>query len=33
MMAATTFLTTRFHRRSLRRVWLVVEFVGTAGCG
>ena len=30
MMAATTFLTTRFHRRSLRHVWLVVEFVGTA---
>ena len=30
MLAATTFLTTRFHRRSLRHVWLVVEFVGTA---
>jgi hypothetical protein len=31
-MAATTFLTTRFHRRSLRHVWLVVGFVGSAAC-
>jgi MFS family permease len=29
-MAATTFLTTWFHRRSLRHVWLVVAIVGTA---
>ena len=28
----TTFLTTWFHRRSLRHVWLVVGFVGTAAC-
>ena len=31
-MAATTFLTTWFHRRSLRHVWLVVGFVGSAAC-
>ena len=30
-MAATTFLTTRFHRRSLRHVWLIVGFVGVGG--
>jgi hypothetical protein len=29
-MAGTTFLTTWFHRRSLRHVWLVVGVVGTA---
>ncbi len=29
-MAATTVLTTRFHRRSLRHVWLVTGFVGSA---
>jgi hypothetical protein len=28
----TTFLTTWFHRRSFRHVWLVVGFVGTAAC-
>jgi MFS transporter, DHA2 family, multidrug resistance protein len=31
-MAATTFLTTRFHRRSLRHIWLVVGLVGSAAC-
>ena len=31
-MASTTFLTTWFHRRALRHVWLVVGFVGTAAC-
>jgi hypothetical protein len=31
-MASTTFLTTWFHRRSLRHLWLVVGMVGTAGC-
>ena len=31
-MAATTFLTTWFHRRSLRHVWLVVGVVGAAAC-
>ena len=31
-MAATTFLTMWFHRRSLRHVWLVVGFVGSAAC-
>src|SRR5438874_499518 len=31
-MASTTFLTTWFHRRSLRHVWLVVGMVGTAAC-
>jgi len=29
-MAATTFLTTRFQRRSLRHVWLVVGMIGSA---
>jgi MFS family permease len=29
-MAATTILTTWFHRRSLRHVWLIVGFLGTA---
>jgi MFS family permease len=31
-MASTTLLTTWFHRRSLRHVWLVLGVVGTAGC-
>jgi hypothetical protein len=31
-MAATTFLTTWFHRRSLRHVWLLIGFVGSAAC-
>ena len=31
-MATTTFLTTWFHRRSLRHVWLIVGFVGSAAC-
>jgi MFS family permease len=31
-MAATTLLTTWFHRRGLRHVWLVVGVVGTAAC-
>src|SRR5271163_4777577 len=31
-MASTTALTTWFHRRSLRHVWLVVGGVGTAAC-
>jgi MFS family permease len=31
-MAATTFLTTWFHRRSFRHVWLVVGMVGTSAC-
>jgi MFS family permease len=31
-MAATTFLTTRFHRRSLRHVWLITGLVGSAAC-
>jgi hypothetical protein len=31
-MASTTFLTTWFHRRSLRHVWLVVAMVGTPAC-
>jgi MFS family permease len=31
-MAATTFLTTWSHRRSLRHVWLVVGIVGIAAC-
>ncbi len=31
-MASTTLLTTWFHRRRLRHVWLVVGFVGTAAC-
>jgi hypothetical protein len=31
-MAGATFLTTRFHRRGLRHVWLLVGVVGTAAC-
>jgi MFS family permease len=31
-MASTTFLTTWFHVRGLRHVWLVVGVVGAAGC-
>jgi MFS family permease len=31
-MATTTLLTTWFHRRSLRHVWLIVGMVGTASC-
>ena len=31
-MATTTFLTTWFHRRSLRHVWLIVGIVGSAAC-
>jgi MFS family permease len=31
-MASTTILTTVFHRRGLRHVWLVVGVVGTAAC-
>ena len=31
-MATTTFLTTWFHRRSLRHFWLFLGVVGTAGC-
>jgi hypothetical protein len=31
-MASTTLLTTWFHRRSLRHVWLVVGVVGAAAC-
>jgi MFS family permease len=31
-MASTTLLTTWFHRRSLRHVWLAVGMVGTAAC-
>ncbi len=31
-MAATTFLTTWFHRRSLRHVWLIIGLVGSAAC-
>jgi DHA2 family multidrug resistance protein len=31
-MASTTFLTTWFHRRGLRHVWLVVGIVGAAAC-
>src|SRR5262245_19069396 len=31
-MASTTFLTSWFHRRSLRHVWLVVAIVGTSAC-
>jgi MFS family permease len=31
-MASTTILTTWFHRRSLRHVWLVLGVVGTAAC-
>jgi hypothetical protein len=31
-MAGATFLTTWFHRRGLRHVWLIVGVVGTAAC-
>ena len=31
-MASTTLLTTWFHRRRLRHVWLVVGMLGTAAC-
>jgi MFS family permease len=31
-MAASTFLTTRFHRRSLRHLWLLVGVVGCSAC-
>jgi MFS transporter, DHA2 family, multidrug resistance protein len=31
-MATTTALTTWFHRRSLRHVWLMVGVMGAAGC-
>jgi MFS family permease len=31
-MAASTLLTTVFHRRSLRPVWLLVAVLGSAGC-
>lgn len=31
-MAVSTFLTTRFHRRTLRHVWLLVGVVGCAAC-
>jgi MFS family permease len=31
-MAATTLLTTWFHRRTLRHVWLIVGLVGSAAC-
>jgi MFS family permease len=31
-MASTTILTTLFHRRALRHVWLVIGVVGVAGC-
>jgi MFS family permease len=31
-MASTTFLTTWFHRRSLRHVWLIVGVTGAAAC-
>jgi MFS family permease len=31
-MAASTFLTTWFHRRSLRHIWLFVGVVGCAAC-
>jgi MFS family permease len=31
-MGATTLLTTYFHRRGLRHVWLVVGVVGTSAC-
>jgi hypothetical protein len=31
-MASATFLTTYFHRRSLRHVWLLVGVVGSAAC-
>jgi MFS family permease len=31
-MATTTFLTTRFQRRSLRHTWLIVGMIGSAAC-
>ncbi len=31
-MATSTFLITWFHRRSLRHLWLILGFVGSAGC-
>jgi MFS transporter, DHA2 family, multidrug resistance protein len=31
-MAISTFLTTYFHRRSLRHFWLLVGVLGSAGC-
>jgi len=31
-MEMATFLTTRFHRRSLRHVWLIVGITGSAAC-
>jgi MFS family permease len=31
-MASATFLTTRFHRRGLRHVWLIVGVAGAAAC-
>jgi MFS transporter, DHA2 family, multidrug resistance protein len=31
-MLLSTFLTTYFHRRSLRTIWLLTAVVGTAGC-
>jgi DHA2 family multidrug resistance protein len=31
-MLLSTFLTTYFHRRALRPVWLLIAVVGTAGC-
>jgi DHA2 family multidrug resistance protein len=31
-MASTTFLTTWFHRRNLRHIWLIVGIVGAAAC-
>ena len=31
-MALATFLTTYFHRKSLRHVWLLVGVLGTAAC-
>ncbi|HEY2156339.1 MAG TPA: MFS transporter, partial [Isosphaeraceae bacterium] len=31
-MAASTLLTTRFHRRARRPVWLLLAVVGSAGC-
>jgi hypothetical protein len=31
-MMLTTFLTTYFHRRALRALWLFTAVVGTAGC-
>ena len=31
-MMASTFLTTWFHRRALRHVWLLIGVVGCAGC-